>query len=53
MKANIRTILADCIERGIRFAVLNNENVSNEYLMTCLENEIWLQIDEYFTFEDN
>ena len=55
MKANVRAILEDCIERGIHHAVLNFEHVvpSPYQLEEKIEHEVWLQIDQLFTFEDD
>lgn len=56
MKPNIRAILEDCIERGvedgIRRAHKHSDAPGNTFLGTCVEESIWLQIDEYFAFED-
>ena len=53
MKPKIRAMLEDCVERGIHHTILNKDrDISDSYLEDKLFNEIWLQIDTYFTFED-
>ena len=53
MKPKIRAILEDCVERGIHHTILNKDpDISDSYLEDKLFSEIWLQIDTYFTFED-
>lgn len=53
MKPKIRAMLEDCVERGIHHTILNKDpDISDSYLEDKLFSEIWLQIDTYFTFED-
>lgn len=50
MKANYQTILSECIERGI-FAAMRSKNVVDPAMVQALEHEIWLQIDSFFSFD--
>ena len=56
MRVNIRAILQDCIERGIRHALMNTDRVSFDepditYLTEEIDSSVWLQVDDYFTFD--
>jgi hypothetical protein len=58
MKAKIRVILEESIERGIRGGLLNNDSLSYEYskldfLVDNFTQRVMNEIDEYFTFGDN
>lgn len=52
----IRAILEDCIERGIeggiRRAGKHVDMPSEADLLSSILSEIWLHIDEYFSFDD-
>jgi len=53
MKANIHAILTDCIERAINHALINHDGdiEHKDGLQQRLENEIWLNLDQYFFFD--
>jgi homoaconitase/3-isopropylmalate dehydratase large subunit len=56
MRPNIRNILADCIERGARTALINSDDVTFEFAkldsaVDQIEREVWLAIDDYFDFD--
>jgi hypothetical protein len=58
MKAKIRFILEESIERGIRGGLLNNDSLSYEYsklefLVDNFTQRVMNEIDEYFTFGEN
>lgn len=53
MKCDVRAVIADCIEKGVSYAIKNREKEwTDEYLCDRIENSIWFEIDNYFTFED-
>ncbi len=51
MKLNIQRLLETCIDDGIRDAI-NSCHEDND-LAAKLSEYIWLQIDYYFTFEED
>lgn len=51
MKANYQAILSECIERGI-FAAMRGANLIDPAVVQALEHEIWVQIDSFFSFDD-
>ena len=57
MKVNTRLVLADCLERAVTHALLNIDDALTDtqirQLERKLEQELWLQLDTYFSFEDN
>lgn len=58
MKINVAAVLEDCIERGLRNALLNVDQVSFPYeeLTPIVDNfidRIMREVDDYFTFEDS
>ena len=56
MKPNIRAILEDCIERGVegglRRARKQSEKPTDTHLSDSIVFDIWLNLDQYFLFED-
>lgn len=52
MKINTLALIEDCIERGVLNAIDNHSPCpENAYeLQQRLQDEIWLQLDTYFTF---
>jgi len=57
MRVNTRLILADCFERAVMHALRNIDDALTDaqigQLERKLEQELWLQLDTYFSFEDN
>jgi hypothetical protein len=56
MKVNKQLLLAKCIEDGICTALYNIDNLTVDQISTIAvraEHEIWLQIDSFFTFEED
>jgi hypothetical protein len=57
MKVNSRVVLEDCLERAVRHALRNIDDALTDtqihQLETKLDNELWLAIDTYFSFEEN
>jgi hypothetical protein len=57
MKVNSRVVLEDCLERAVTHALRNIDDALTDcqirQLETRLDNELWLAIDTYFTFEDD
>ena len=55
MRAKIREILEECIERGIESGYLrahkHNDNPYSFHIYEQIENAIWLEIDQRFDFE--
>ncbi len=51
MKLNIQRLLETCIDDGIRDAI-NSCREEND-LAAKLSESIWIQIDYYFTFEED
>jgi hypothetical protein len=56
MRVNSRAVLEDCLERAVRHAILNiDDPLSDRQLLQLtnkLEQELWLQLDTYFSFDD-
>jgi hypothetical protein len=55
MKPNTQAILANCISEGLLRTLYAIDDVSYQKLAEIVDkadNEIWLQIDTYFTFDD-
>jgi hypothetical protein len=52
MKLNIQRLLETCIDEGIRDAI-NSCKDEDDDLAATLSEYIWLQIDYYFTFEED
>ena len=57
MRVNTRAVLEDCLERAVTHALRNIDDALTDtqirQLETRLDNELWLAIDTYFTFEDD
>jgi hypothetical protein len=57
MRVNTRVVLEDCLERAVRHALRNIDDALTDtqirQLEVKLDNELWLAIDTYFTFEDS
>ena len=56
MKVNVAAVLEDCIERGLRNALLNVDQVSFPYeeltpIVDNFRDRIMNEIDDYFDFE--
>ena len=56
MKVNTRVVLEDCLERAVMHALRNIDDALTDaqirQLELKLEQELWLQIDTYFNFEE-
>ena len=57
MKVNARAVLEDCLERAVTHALRNIDDALTDtqirQLERKLEQELWLQIDTYFDFENH
>jgi hypothetical protein len=57
MRVNTRAVLEDCLERAVMHALRNIDDALTDaqtrQLERKLEQELWLQIDTYFSFEGN
>jgi hypothetical protein len=57
MRVNSRSVLKDCLERAVMHALRNiNDALTDTQIRQLerkLEIELWLQLDTYFSFEDN
>ena len=57
MKVNARLVLEDCLEKAVMHALRNIDDALTDtqirQLETKLDQELWLNIDTYFEFEDN
>ena len=51
MRANIQSILSDCIERGI-MNYMRSMDIMDPATLQTLESNIWLEIDSCFTFDE-
>lgn len=56
MKVRVRNVLSEAIERGIRHALMNTDRVAIDepditYLTEEIDSSVWLQVDDYFTFD--
>jgi hypothetical protein len=56
MRVNTREVLEDCLERAVMHALRNIDDALTDaqirQLEQKLEQELWLQIDTYFSFEE-
>jgi len=57
MELKVQALLAHCIEQGVEFALNDTEGMPHqldllERLAQRISTEIWLQLDTYFTFDD-
>ena len=56
MKINTRAVLEDCLERAVMHALRNIDDALTDaqiwQLEQKLEQELWLQIDTYFSFPE-
>jgi hypothetical protein len=57
MELKIQALLNHCIDEGVKFALNDTEGMPYELdllerLAQRISNEIWLQLDTYFTFDD-
>lgn len=56
MKPNTRALLEHCIERGIEagynHAHKHTDKPSSEHLRNQIEQYIWLEIDQFFVFDE-
>jgi len=57
MRPKIRHILEECIENGVVVgyarAHKHGEHPERHHIQQCIEDAIWLEIDERFDFERN
>jgi hypothetical protein len=57
MKVNTRLVLEDCLEKAVMHALRNIDDTLTDaqirQLEIKLDNELWLTIDTYFSFEEN
>jgi hypothetical protein len=57
VRVNSRAVLEDCLERAVRHALRNIPDALTDtqirQLETKLDSELWLNIDSYFSFEDD
>jgi hypothetical protein len=57
MRTNSRAVLERCIEegtkRGYTRAFKHTDSPSEAGILQSIEDAIWLEIDTYFTFNDN
>jgi len=57
MKTNMRAILDRCIEdgtmSGYERAFKHTDSLSKEAILQSVADAIWMEIDTYFTFEDD
>jgi len=57
MRVNARAVLEDCLEKAVMHALRNIDDALTDtqirQLERKLEQELWLQIDTYFNFEEN
>jgi hypothetical protein len=55
MRVNSRSVLEDCLERAVMYALRNIDDALTDtqirQLKQKLEQELWLQLDTYFDFE--
>ena len=56
MKVNERLVLEDCLEKAVMHALRNIDDALTDaqirQLEQKLEQELWLQIDTYFSFPE-
>ena len=58
MKVNMATLIDQCIDEGVKHALNNTDGLPDrvdlhERLAETISREIWVQLDYYFTFEEN
>jgi hypothetical protein len=57
MRVNTRAVLEDCLEKAVMHALRNIDDALTDtqirQLEVKLEQELWLQIDTYFDFENH
>lgn len=53
MNLNIQRLLERCIDDGIKDALQTRKDRSDDSLTEYISDMIWLQLDYYFTFDDN
>jgi hypothetical protein len=57
MRVNSRAVLEDCLEHAVMYALRNIDDALTDtqirQLELKLEQELWLQLDTYFSFDDN
>jgi hypothetical protein len=58
MKAKIRFILDECVERGIRGGLLSTDELTFDkeqfdFILDSFTQRVMNEIDEYFTFGEN
>ena len=55
MKANYYHIIDQCIDEGVKHALNQTSLADNvvDLLADSISKEIWVQLDYYFTFDDN
>jgi hypothetical protein len=57
MRAKIRHILEECIEAGVAYgyerAHKHTDTPNETHIQWCIEDAIWLEIDEHFEFEES
>ena len=58
MKVNYSNIIDMCIDEGVKFALNDTEGMPYELdllerLAQRISNEIWCQLDLYFTFDES
>lgn len=56
MKVNVAAVLEECIERGVRNALLNVDQMNLEYeeldlIVDSFRDRIMREIDDYFDFD--
>jgi hypothetical protein len=52
MKVNIARLIEECVERGIRGGILNEDlNANEDWLVERFTQRVMNEIDEYFTFD--
>ena len=53
MNLNIQRLLETCIEDGIKDALQTRKDRNDDSLAEHISDMIWIQLDYYFTFNDN
>jgi hypothetical protein len=56
MKVNKQLLLAKCIEDGLQATLANADDLTIDQMSAIAvraEHEIWIQIDSFFTFEED
>ena len=58
MKVNMFALIDQCIDEGVKYALNNTDGLPDrvdlhERLAETISREIWVQLDYYFTFEEN